>query len=679
MNTLVLPFGDDADRNRIRRDLETNLLVEAAAGTGKTYELVMRTVTLLAEGHTTIERLVIVTFTRKAAGELQLRLRVALDAMRADSEDAEVRARLGDALANLEEAQIGTIHGFCAHLLRTRPVEARIDPDFVELSESQQTRLHAELFRKWVEMAIRRNDPTSAQSALSLDLERALRRDAEYGQFDDTPIDRLAQASRGVLEWRDHPTAWRRDALDLETELERLAAQTRDLADMLRACTDPEDPLVQALQPVLDFDDWRKRSSLAPNASVDIVALEEQTIALSKALSRQKSMKATYGPFAPALRRHEVEKARDELKRALGRFRRHAEADLAAGLQAIFREVGEHYRQAKAQAGYVDYLDLLLFVRDMLVRDRTVRNFLQERYSHLLIDEFQDTDALQAEILLLLAAEDPDETDWRKARPGPGRLFLVGDPKQSIYRFRRADIVLYQQIRAQLRSHGVDVVYLSRSFRATRAIQDAINIAFEPEMVDDHRTGQAGYVPITGGTATPDDQPSLVALPIPRIHNHQGRTSRKAAESNQPHSVAAWIDWLLKSEWTVRDTDGTRRKIESRDICILFSRFKSFDTDLSQGYVDALDARQIPHVLVGTWSFKNRPEIDALTAALTAIEWPDDDLSVYAALRGPLFSLPDGLLLRYRAHSGRLHPFATVPDELPEDLQPVADGLALLR
>ncbi|MEL7370750.1 MAG: UvrD-helicase domain-containing protein, partial [Myxococcota bacterium] len=600
MSTLALPFGDDADRERIRHDLDANLLVEAAAGTGKTYELVQRTVALIAEGRTTVDRLVIVTFTRKAAGELQLRLRAGLDAKRTDSEDAEVQKRLGDALAKLEEAQIGTIHGFCAHLLRTRPVEARIDPDFVELSEGQQARLHAEIFRKWVQQAIRKSHTAEGSSTLASDLERALRRDAEFGQFDDTPIERLTQASRALLEWRDHPAPWRRDTLDLAAELDQLCAQTRDLADMLRAAEDPEDPLVQALQPVLDFDDWRQRSSLAPNTAIDIVALEEQTIALSKALSRQKSMKATYGPFAPALKRRDVEAARDGLKRNLGRFRRDAEADLAAGLQAMFQQVGEHYRQTKAQAGHVDYLDLLLLVRDMLVRDRTVRNFLQTQYSHLLIDEFQDTDALQAEILLLLAAENPEETDWRNARPAPGKLFLVGDPKQSIYRFRRADIVLYQQIRRQLRAQGVDVVYLSRSFRATRAIQDAINIAFEPEMSDDTRTGQAGYVPITGGMAAPEDQPSLVALPIPYVHNHQGRTSRRVAESNQPPLVAAWIDWLLKSDWTVRGHDGQRRPIESRDICILFSRFKSFDTDLSQGYADALDARRVPHVLVGT-------------------------------------------------------------------------------
>ena len=106
---------------------------------------------------------------------------------------------------------------------------------------------------------------------------------------------------------------------------------------------------------------------------------------------------------------------------------------------------------------------------------------------------------------------------------------------------------------------------------------------------------------------------------------------------------------------------------------------KAFDSDLSQAYADALDARRLPHVLVGSWSFRDRPEIDAMLSILTAIEWPEDDLSVYAALRGPLIALPDGLLLRYRSSAGRLHPFAPRSADISADLKPVADALDLLR
>ncbi len=95
-------------------------------------------------------------------------------------------------------------------------------------------------------------------------------------------------------------------------------------------------------------------------------------------------------------------------------------------------------------------MDLLIAVRDLVRDQQDVRGYLQQRFTHLFVDEFQDTDPLQAEILLLLAADDPDESDWRTVRPKPGKLFLVGDPKQSIYKFRRADMVLYRQIRERL-------------------------------------------------------------------------------------------------------------------------------------------------------------------------------------------------------------------------------------
>ena len=111
---------------------------------------------------------------------------------------------------------------------------------------------------------------------------------------------------------------------------------------------------------------------------------------------------------------------------------------------------GRHYKELKQRAGQLDFMDLLLMARD-LVRDKpSVRAELQQRFTHIFIDEFQDTDPLQAEILMLLAADDPPKRDWRAVRPLPGKLFIVGDPKQSIYRFRRADVALYQRVKQQL-------------------------------------------------------------------------------------------------------------------------------------------------------------------------------------------------------------------------------------
>src|SRR5208282_4704124 len=130
------------------------------------------------------------------------------------------------------------------------------------------------------------------------------------------------------------------------------------------------------------------------------------------------------------------------------------------------------YNQLKRRAGKLDFVDLLLLARD-LVRDKPgVRRYLQNRFTHVFIDEFQDTDPLQAEILLLLAADNPAESDWMNITPQPGKLFVVGDPKQSVYKFRRADVVLYRDIRDALEKRGVGILQLTTSFRALRPIQE---------------------------------------------------------------------------------------------------------------------------------------------------------------------------------------------------------------
>ena len=104
----------------------------------------------------------------------------------------------------------------------------------------------------------------------------------------------------------------------------------------------------------------------------------------------------------------------------------------------------ESYLDLKRRSGKLDFNDLLILVRDLLRSNRDVRQYLQRRYSHIFVDEFQDTDPLQAEILILLSSADAEETSWLNVTPAPGKLFLVGDPKQSIYKFRRADLALYR-------------------------------------------------------------------------------------------------------------------------------------------------------------------------------------------------------------------------------------------
>src|SRR5204863_205533 len=138
-----------------------------------------------------------------------------------------------------------------------------------------------------------------------------------------------------------------------------------------------------------------------------------------------------------------------------------------------------------------------------------------ERFTHVLVDEFQDTDPLQAEILLLIASADPAGSEWRRARPAPGKFFVVGDPKQSIYRFRRADIALYEDVKRLLLGAGAELLHLTTSFRSSPSIQEAVNAAFAPVM---QGGTQASYVALHPFRSEVQGQPAVVALPAPRIY-----------------------------------------------------------------------------------------------------------------------------------------------------------------
>src|SRR6185436_7442479 len=192
---------DDREARRaIAEDLDDTLIVEAAAGTGKTTELINRILRVLATGRAKMIEIVAVTFTEKAAGELKLRLREALERDRAEATDAVVCARLEDALATLEEAHVNTIHGFCAELLRERPVEATVDPLFTVLTEPQANRLYERAFDSWLQEALQK--PGEG-------VRRALRRSAaaSFGSgSEEGPVDRLRSAGRALKECRDYPT-----------------------------------------------------------------------------------------------------------------------------------------------------------------------------------------------------------------------------------------------------------------------------------------------------------------------------------------------------------------------------------------------------------------------------------------------------------------------------------------
>lgn len=646
----VLTVRDEAARLAIRTNLDDTLFVEAAAGTGKTTALVGRIVEVLRQGRGTLTDIVAVTFTEKAAGEMKLRLRSDLESALRDvqpgSEEAE---HLERALQQLELAHIGTIHGFCTDLLKERPIEAGVDPAFQVAAEDEAGRLLDAAFERWFQEALA--DPPPG-------VRRALRR--SFGRNSGGPRAALRNAAGKLAEHRDFDAAWTRPDLDRAAELDRAVALVRELGAYAPRAARQDDYLTKNLA---TLERWSRELELREavhGRDHDYVEARLRALVRAKWVGwHWRGFRSQ--DFGDGLDKAEVLSRRAEVHATLQHIFAAADADLAALLREELRPVIEVYEELKRREGRLDFVDLLLRARDLLRDNDAIRGHYQRRFSHFFVDEFQDTDPLQVEILLLLCASDPAETSFMDVIPERGKLFLVGDPKQAIYRFRRADVMLYEQTKARLAAAGARVLQLTTSFRSQPRIQELVNGAFSPRMTGSADGSQAEYVPLSRYRPDLPDQPAVIALPVPRPYGKFGTVYKRAIEDSLPDAVGAYVDWLVnESGWRVteRENPDVPVPVEPRHVCLLFRRFQSWGADVTRPYVRALEAREIPHVLVGGRSYFDREEVLAVRNALTSIEWPDDRLSVYGALRGPLFSLGDGTLLHFTSEVGPLHPLA---------------------
>jgi ATP-dependent exoDNAse (exonuclease V) beta subunit len=655
--------GDAAARRELLDDLDSTFVVEAAAGTGKTTVLVSRIVRVVATGHGALSKLIAVTFTEKAAGELKLRLRDALETARREHPGGPEGLRLVTALEELEVARIGTIHGLCADFLREYPVEAGVDPRFEVAAQGDSDALLGQVFDRQFQELLR-HPPEG--------IRRVLRRRSRGRE--ELPRRLLALATTALVEHRDFPAPWRRDPFDRDARLDAVIARLEPLAELSKKLTvrRASSWFAETVHEVRRLcDDLRHREAVAPRDHDGLEAQLGELVGYSRRWTDQ-----AYGVRFDGVTEAEALAIRDHAWVELSRFLRDADADVAACLKSELQPVVAAYETEKARRGVLDFVDLLLKTRDLVRGHRAVRAELQARFTHLFLDEFQDTDPLQSELVLLLAADDPREDDATRARCVPGKLFVVGDPKQSIYRFRRADVALYERVKEHLIRDGARLQYLSTSFRSTPGIQAAVNASFERAM-GPGASAQASYVPLGPWRERHEGQPSLIALPAPFPFSAKGWPSKDAVESSLPQAVAAFVDWLVRhSGWTVEGEagevgeageTGARIPIETRHVCILFKRLRRFGgVDVPRPYAQALEARRLQHVLVGGRSFHAREEVLALRTALWAIERPDDELSVFATLKGPLFALSDEALLVFRAVAGRLNPLVPREAELAD-------------
>ena len=607
---LEVPPPDAETRLRIIRSTGRSTLVEASAGTGKTHILIEVILHRVLESTTplSLARTAALTFTEKAAGEMKIRLRRALEGIASSGDSRASRAE--EALRELDRGEVTTIHSFCLALLRERPFEAGIDPDFAQLDPAASTELANRVWNDWWKEEVEQR-PTGAVA-------RSLRERLAVGRVEEEKVSSLSQIARALYAERtrlDDAALPRADIAAMRplferwrTELGRAVADARFSTDFrvewLRRISDFLERILQSrsLAEAIDRAGQFPPGSFQGGGAAPWVDPRKSEV---HALVNDEIKKFFANDFPEQLRRWPA------LIEALDRL-----IDPESGyLAAVAAE--------KRRRNVLDFDDLLLYARDLLRHSSTARAHFRRRFEFLAVDEFQDTDPLQMEILLRLSAMDGGEADWRSIEPAAGRLFVVGDPKQSIYRFRRADVESYRSA-----ARGLEKESLMASRRSFPGILEWVNGVFGRLLVEDpDRPFEIEYSRLLPWSVrTPPAGERVVYLEPPEgwFEDREPWSSCEAA------AVARDI--------TARIASGALR---ARDAAILV-RSNARVADFQQ----ALDRHGVASVLEGGQEFYERAETAAVVAAVKAISNPHDAVSLYAALKSILFSFSDEDLLR---------------------------------
>ena len=611
-------LSDQAARERIVGELGSNLGVEAGAGTGKTTVLVDRVTNVLATGKATVDELVVITFTEKAAAELSTRVRDALERRAVRSDGAELE-RVLSAARDLYRCHIETIHSFATAILRERPVEAGIDPlfDVVDgLAGSLSFDAAYETFQD------------ELLSSPTPELDRALRR--------GLGLDEIREACELIHQYRylrplDLPS---RDDGELDAHLARFRRIAEGLRALMTDCSAGEDRGVEVAEGIVE---WIERlEALGTEAERGFMLLYRDRAHTSL----NAGSKLNWGERKPELRALQ-EDYRDAHDAAQDGLRTDALLSLLPRIEQFI----EDYERQRRTGGEADFDDLLFWAAELLRTSKPARDYFRRRYKVVLIDEFQDTDPVQAELALLLTSDEEPDGDWRELRPAAGRLTVVGDPKQSIYRFRRADIAVYDQVRSNALRGAHEQI--STNFRSNPQMLAALNAVFDKVFEQ-----QPGVQPANVPLAAPPQAQTAKRPPIVlAVGELDPKSKADDLRREEARTIAALLHTAHMERWEIRDRhrDDRWRPCRWGDMAILMPARTGIER-----YEDALASSGIPYRHEGSRDFYQRQEVRDLIWVLAAIDDPTDRLALVGALRSSAFAINDEDLVRHRADAGSL-------------------------
>ena len=656
--------SDFKARNDILDSLDDTLFVEASAGTGKTSSLVGRIVNLVASGRTTLDRIAAITFTEAAAAELRDRIRQDLEKAAADpSRSEEERDRCRKGVSDLDQAAIRTLHAFAALILHERPLEARLPPAFETTDEIAAGIRFNEAWSEWQDDALAEDSAVAPLLAVALPLGITLSQLKDIAKaFHENYID-LEQVDFGSGQ-ADGPAV---DRLS-QTLIEGLG----ELADQ---CENPDagDKLYEYLMAKLKEANRTADPGLEPIEAARLV---------KRVLPFRPGSVGSARNWSQGTSPKEI---RDSLRELESRI--HAEALLPL-LDALRKFVLDYAAQRRA-GGWAEFHDLLVWARELLRDDIEVRDHFRAKFSHLLIDEAQDTDPIQAEIAMYLAEavsqglpDDSRPDSWEQITPERGKLFVVGDPKQSIYRFRRADVAQMKQLQKRMELSGGRRVGLVQNFRSQQAVVEWVNHVFGTWMPKKGADNVADeYVQSHYEKMSPRWEGETGGAFRPRVWalgDEESPDRIDAVRRQEAGEIAALINQMVSQGWSTLDREKTNesgievyRPAGYSDICILMPRRTGLQA-LERG----LESRDVPYRLESASLVFETQEVRDLLNCLKSIDDPADLVATVAALRSPAFGCSDVDLLTHYENGGL---FDYLRDRNSAPVGPVSEGLSVLR
>lgn len=656
----VPPPADQRARDRVETDLRSTLFVEAGAGSGKTTALVGRVVALVTRGEAQLSEIAAITFTEKAAAELRYRLRQELGSVVARQHSSPAGRHCRLAIDQLDSAAIGTLHSFARRILTEYPIEAGLPPRVEVLDEVSSNVAFEERWSAYQDELLA---DTDASRTLLLFFGAGVRPAAlRYlaRAFDD---------NWDLVQQRVEPEAG--PPPDVHQLFAALLPTVQELLD--EPCAEPDDKLRERVQQVGQrlqdigqlTDELELLESLGPDATPALPSFSAGRIGKAKNWADIGDIRERLGRLG-----RDVSKVREDAAQAC-----------ALHVAACIRRFTLAAAEQRRTTGQLQFHDLLVLARSLLRHPEhgpAVRSRLHKRYRHLLLDEFQDTDPIQVELAVLIAAADPGaattaDRPWDEVDVTAGHLFMVGDPKQSIYRFRRADISVFMQ--AAERFGGPDRVELTANFRSGEPIINWVNTVFGALMgcgdVAGGAPSQPRFIPLS-----PTRPASPAGPPVSVIgrHEHAKGCSADDMRLAEAADVAAAVAGIIQGRWQVDNACGGWRDTRLGDIAVLVPARTSLPF-----LEDALDRAGIAFRTESSSLVYAGRAVRDLLMVLRSVADPTNYLYTVSALRTPLLGCGDDDLFRFaRQHDGRWSYLADQPSGVPAG-DPVLKGLLYLR